>query len=249
MTIGIYCIFNKITYKRYIGKSIIIENRFWHHKNSLIKPIRSKDCNRYLYNAVQKYEIENFEFQILETFPEINEDELKEAELKWMDLFKTCERDFGYNLRRDSSSQSFVHKETLILMSENSVGTKNPNYGNRWGNKQKEAMSKIQKERHASKKIYDEKWRETIGIRTTNVWKNEELKNQMALNVSKAKSTHDFHKINRLTGELIKIYTSIKHILSENPEYKWQNIYAACNGNKRDYKGYIWKRLPKNSIL
>ena len=62
MTIGIYMITNKINNKKYIGQSVRIEIRWREHKNSYLK----NDTNSHLYNAMKKYGIENFDFNILE---------------------------------------------------------------------------------------------------------------------------------------------------------------------------------------
>lgn len=247
MTIGIYAIVNLINDKKYIGKSINIEARWWQHNNILTKDKRDKDCNRYLYNAVQKYGLMNFEYRILEKFEIANEVILKECELKWMDFYETCNRKYGYNLRRDSSTNCIVHEETKELLRGKFNGKDNPNYGNKWSDEQKSNMSERQKIRHLTYEYTDEQ-RKAISERAKETWKDEDLKEQMAYNVSKRKNTHDFHQFTR-NGELIKIYPSIWHIYHDYPDAKWQNIYAACNGNKPTYMGFQWRRILKNHSI
>ena len=46
-------------------------------------------------------------------------------------------------------------------------------------------------------------------------------------------------------GEFINKFDSIKSIIEENPSYKWQNIYSVCNGYKKSYMGFIWKKELK----
>jgi hypothetical protein len=48
-----------------------------------------------------------------------------------MDNYKSTDREFGYNLRRDSSTQMIVHEETKQLLSKCNLGENNPNYGNK----------------------------------------------------------------------------------------------------------------------
>lgn len=127
--IGIYKIENRINGKIYIGKSKNIKKRFIQHKYYLTKGLNPKTYNRYLKNSVEKHGIENFCFSVLETFEEIDEYLLAEAEIKSLDYIKT--------------------------------------------------------------------------------------------------------------------FDSVEDIILENPSYKWQNIYSVCNGYKKSYMGYIWKKELK----
>jgi len=247
MTIGIYAILNLTNGKRYIGKSSNIEARWWSHNNALMKDEKPKDCNRHLFNAVKKYGLLNFEYEILEKFDILNEDVLKEAELTWMEFYQSCDRKFGYNLRKDTLTNCIVHEDTIKLMKEIFKGKNNPNYNNKWSDDQKKRMSEKQKERYKTF-VYTVAHRKTIGDRTREMWKDDNLRSQMSYNVSKAKTTHDFYKYD-MQYNLLKIYSSIHEIIKENPTYKWQNIYAACNGNKPTYMGFQWARRPKNLFI
>ncbi|MER8924279.1 GIY-YIG nuclease family protein [Mesorhizobium sp. M0859] len=110
MTIGIYCIRHVESGKRYIGKSIDIERRWYAH--------RTKADNRHLANSIKKYGLDAFAFEILESFTDCDEDRIADRELHWIDHFNTCDRRFGYNLRRDSATRMFVHEETRQRQSE-----------------------------------------------------------------------------------------------------------------------------------
>ena len=100
--IGIYSITNIINGKRYIGKSINLNSRLSSHKCSLRKEVRNKDTNRYLFNAVKKYSIENFNFEVIECVLDSDQEYLADREIYWMDYYKSYERDFGYNLIKES---------------------------------------------------------------------------------------------------------------------------------------------------
>ena len=76
--IGIYKITNLINNKIYIGKSVCIERRFAQHK-SPYEWQRQKDSP--LYQAFQKYNINNFKFEILE---ECLESELDKKEQEYI---------------------------------------------------------------------------------------------------------------------------------------------------------------------
>ena len=89
--IGIYKIENKINGKVYIGQSINIKIRWQQHK-------REANCNRRnapLYNALRKYGLDNFTFEVLE---ECSQELLNEKEIFWIAHYKSNDRDFGYNV-------------------------------------------------------------------------------------------------------------------------------------------------------
>lgn len=88
---GIYCIRNKINDKRYIGKSISIIDRLSAHKKGLNK---NKSHNYHFQNSWNKYGEENFIFFVLELCPR---DVLNEREICWIEVYNSCNSDFGFN--------------------------------------------------------------------------------------------------------------------------------------------------------
>lgn len=88
----IYCITNKISNKKYIGKTTdSIENRFKRH---CLDYKKSKISNRPLYKAMNKYGIENFYIEELEQISDIAI--LNDREKFWIQQFNTYGK-FGYN--------------------------------------------------------------------------------------------------------------------------------------------------------
>lgn len=243
--IGIYCIEHIATGRKYIGKSRNIKHRLQAHKCSLTRPTRSKDCNRHLYAAVQKYGWNAFRTYVVEQFETLNEAEVAAAELRHIDAFDTTSRQNGFNLRRDSSTKMIVHTETLARMSEVHLGELNGNFGNKWTDEQKGRMSDIAKGRHASGK-YGDGWRAKIAKASASMWLDTDKKDRMAERVSVAKQKYDFEQYTR-TGEFVRTWESVKEIVSENPTYKWQNIYSVCNGYKPTYMDHIWKKVVKDA--
>lgn len=241
--IGLYKIENKINGKIYIGKSIDIERRFTSHKYTLTKNCKSY-CNRYLKKSVEKYGIENFCFSVLETFDEINEIELADAEVKWMDFYDSFNSNKGYNLKRDSSTKTLISDDTKMLLSLSRQKELNSNYGNKWNEEQKKIASDTQKKRHEAGIYYTDEWRNKISLKSSELWKNEDLKKQMSIKVSKSKQKYKFHQIDK-DGNHIFTWDSVEDIIRENPSYKWQNIYSVCNGYKKTYKGYKWEKELK----
>lgn len=241
MTSGVYSITNSLNGKRYIGKSSNIEQRFINHRYCLNRDDVTKGVNRHLFNAVKKYGIDNFIFEIIEEVE--GEDSLTDRELFWIEHYKTLSRDFGYNLRLDSSTRCYVHEETKSLLREVMKGEGNPNYGNKWSDDQKKRNSDIAKKRHADG-LYGDSWRDKISKSSSEMWKDSEKKVVMAKKVSKSKRLYTFDQYAK-DGLFICSWDSVEDIISANPDYKWQNIYSVCNGYKKSYMGYIWKKKPK----
>jgi group I intron endonuclease len=79
---GIYLIKNNISNTIYVGSSKNILRRFTTHKRELRS---GKHLNKYLQRSWNKYEEENFEFQIIE---ECSEESLYEREQFWFDFYK-----------------------------------------------------------------------------------------------------------------------------------------------------------------
>lgn len=243
--IGIYAIRNKLDGKMYVGKSSNIERRLKDHERCLSKEERDKkQVNRFLWNSVKKHGLENFEFIVLEERVGISEDELKDLELHYMDLHNTCNRDFGYNLRRDSSTHSFVHEDTRKLMSETRIGENNSNFGNKWSDDQKSRMSDIKKEQMQSG-VYDwmktDEWRSKVSKQASDMWKDVEKKEAMGRKVAEATSTLRFYEYDKITLELKKVWNSMLEITTEFPDYHKIAIYSVCNGHKKSYRGSVWK--------
>lgn len=90
---GIYCIFNKVNHKRYIGQSVDINARWSKHKKMLSKRTYIGD-NHHLTNSWHKYGEENFELFIVE---QCKKSELDAFETFWVNYYDTTNPTKGYN--------------------------------------------------------------------------------------------------------------------------------------------------------
>lgn len=92
--IGVYKITNKINNKCYIGISFNIEQRWKSHiKYAFSNKNNEPYYNNKLYNALRKYGVDNFNFEIIE---ECEKDKLKEREIYWISYYNSYKN--GYNL-------------------------------------------------------------------------------------------------------------------------------------------------------
>lgn len=245
---GIYCIRNIINDKVYIGKAKDIYNRIRSHKYNLRK--RSNDENIHLINAWYKYGEEAFEYIVVEEL-DLDDQLLREREDYWIVKYNATNRDKGYNLRRDSSTGCIVLEETRQRKSEAVIGEKNPNYGNKWSEEQKQKMSELKKEQYKNGDVNYNKDASKKGVNARNKkWdENPELKEKMKEKVSSKTAEYDFYQCDKKTGEIIKVWSSVYEILKEHPEWKRHNIYAACSGEKPSIYGYKWFKDLKHEIV
>jgi len=243
---GIYYIKNLINNKIYIGKSHNIKVRLAQHQKLLTDHDRNKkSTNRYLFDSVKKYGWQNFETGILEEITSLDEGYFNDRELYWMDYFKSYDMKLGYNLRRDSSTKCFVHDETKKLQSETRQGKNNSNYNHKWSDEQKNKMSVRMVQARKESSSYGEEYRKRASEIGKKVWENQDLRNRVSNSVRLTKEKkYKFLQYDK-NMTLIKEWGTIREILEENPNYKWQNIYSVCNGYKPTIYGYIWRKELK----
>lgn len=87
---GIYCFYNIINGKVYIGQSSNIRYRINQH-------LKSED-ELYFHKALRKYGVSNFKIYILELFEDENREPLNKSEIYFISKFKSSDKEFGYNL-------------------------------------------------------------------------------------------------------------------------------------------------------
>lgn len=105
---GVYGIRNIVNHKIYVGKTHCMYKRC-HQYVGDFKDNRSGRINSYLLNAITKSGIDNFEFFPLEF---CDNSALSERELYWILNLKSTERNFGYNLRLDTTGGMIPNDET-----------------------------------------------------------------------------------------------------------------------------------------
>ena len=111
--IGVYKITNKLNNKCYIGISTNIENRWEQHKN----PYNwSRESNKLLYKAFQKYGLNNFNFDIIE---ECEVSQLSQKEQFYISYYNSYRN--GYNMtaggetnQGESHPKHKLNKEDII---------------------------------------------------------------------------------------------------------------------------------------
>ena len=111
--VGIYQIKNKLNGKIYIGQSVNIKRRWKDHRNRPFNK-KAKQYDSYLYKAIRKEGIDNFEFLILE---ECSKELLDEKEKEWISKTKSNDNKFGYNMTDggDSACNKYTKLDISIV--------------------------------------------------------------------------------------------------------------------------------------
>lgn len=114
----IYCITNKINGKQYVGKTEnTIDERWKEHKRDYKKERCEK---RPLYDAIQKYGIENFEIKELEYLKEGGK-LLSDREIYWIEKLNTYGHN-GYNATKGGDGKTLYDHNKIIELYQ-SIGT------------------------------------------------------------------------------------------------------------------------------
>lgn len=148
MTCGIYCIECKENNKKYIGKSIRIENRIKEHINALNRKSYKYE-NLYLINCWEKYGEESFVFYILE---ECDACILDEKEIFYIKEINTKFPN-GFNFTNGGSGVlGYKHnQERRMKISKNTPKRFGENNHN-WGKHKSEEIKDIMRKKNSQEK-------------------------------------------------------------------------------------------------
>lgn len=251
MTIGIYMITNKINNKKYIGQSVRIEIRWREHKNSYLK----NDTNSHLYNAMKKYGIENFDFNILE---ECEKKELNKKEKYWIDYYQTMDRSKGYNATSGGDSNYFVREETKIKQSN----TKKELFAN---TNLADVYSKAIKKKFAIDDDYyqcvattqaQDNIREMKSLNKRAYWSNEDNRNKLVKSVANNWKDEEYRNKNLAQRELA--YNSLLQLTMDGKTYifnktldcaNWCIEHNICDKKPSSVTGAIRAHMRHNSRM
>jgi len=247
--VGIYMVTNIVNSKIYIGQSIDIDRRWNQHrygKGSII-----------LRNAINKYGIENFKFEVVEEVEVegLSNGETKElltsVEQKWLDDEKPYLKENGYNqqsvakpnipIKRPEGYGKLISK---IKIDNNHCGKGVIQY-NLDGGLIKEWKSAAQIERvlgYHAENISGcclKKQKSSNGF----IWrfKGEPLDNtQLNELIVRKKPIHKQIKQIDSNGVVVNVWYSLKQLV-DTSEFDNRPVKACCNSKRDEYKGYRWE--------
>lgn len=240
MKSGVYIIKNLINNKVYVGSASNFQRRFYLHKRELNN---NNHHSNHLQKSWNKYGSSNFEFIILEN-TECVKDVLLQTEQKYIDLYKSSNRKYGYNINPNAESSLGVKRsdEYKRKSSESRKGKisgdKNPMFGKSvysvWVEKYGiEEADKMQKE--ANKKNSD-----------SNKGKGKGEKNLIisALNKQKTRPVLQYDLNNTFIKEWNSI-TEAADYLKTTPK----TIRKICLSGDAKKHNFIWKYKTENDKI
>lgn len=243
---NIYKFENKLNGKIYIGQSRCIERRYADH-------VYCKTPMYELDRAIKKYGIENFNYDILETFNTSNLDEVN----KWMNereeyyiKFYNCLNPNGYNLLSNSHHPEFS-EITRKRISEACTGEKNGFYVKHHSEETRKKMSESAKKRGNNHPDFIktpemiEKWKMSIKKYRENLTEEQKIKISNNHKESYRKwinslSEEELKEWNKAKGEKIKE--------TKQKQIKEGTLVCSTKGKKAINNGIIGKKVLPEEV-
>lgn len=228
--------------KVYIGITSQNANHRWNRGNGY-------RGNEHFYRAIQKYGWENIRHDIL--FNELTKEEAEQKEKELITIYKSNDKNYGYNIMFESSNKYCHSRETIEKMRNSKLGKKQSEETKR---KRSESLKGHTTAAETREKIraaqvgkprtpHTEEWKKNAsamftGVNNPNYGKtmSQEQRAKISEHTNNKRAVCQYS----LDMELIKIYPSIKEAERQTGIYN-ANICACCKGKKPTMGGYVWR--------
>ena len=224
MKTGIYKIEHIGSGKIYIGSAIDIDKRYGEHIRTLR---RNTHHNRYLQHAWNKHGESQFVFDVVEC---TSSDILIEREQYYIDTFKVCDRNNGYNIAPTAGNSLGIKRstETIENIRQSRLGTTLTNEHKENIGK---GVSESQKYRDA---MASPEFREKM--RKANLGTNNPQYGKTGLDSARSRGIGQYTK----DGEFVKDWISLTEA-AESLKKPHANISSCCKGRLKTAYGFVWK--------
>lgn len=217
------------------------------------RPYAKSNRSKYWKNKVKKYP--NYEVDILKTG--LSKEDACELETILISWYGRLDLETGSLVNLTNGGEStygrVMEDWQREFMSETFkgrwVGKDNPNYGNKWTDKQKEYMSDLKKKQYETGevKVNLEACKKGIEERDRRWRENPQLKIEMQKKISKKHNIYEYLKIDKESFDILEVYQNRLEVLDKNKGYKTSPLLSVCNGWKASYKGFIWRYRDRNT--
>ena len=257
MKSGIYKITNTINKKVYVGQSENLNTRYSKH---LYRIKRNEHHNEHLQRSFDKYGEDKFIYEILEETEDLSLMDLRER--FWIDYYGGINSDDTYNLKDPLLNEHNDYVKSKL--SKINTGENNPNYGNKWSDKQRKKMSESRKgknwEELYGKKKSDEMKKEAAERKKGSTQSDETKEKIRKSNIGDKNPAYGKGDRQRgdknpmygkpakhrrvviqfdKQGNLIKEYDFINQVVECG--FNAGNVAMAAKGKLKSAGGYIWK--------
>lgn len=215
---GVYCIYRHL---KPCGEVFYIGI-----SDNLRRPYNKSSRSAFWKRTVKK--IPNYEVQILTTG--LTMEEACEIEIMLIAWYK----------RRDCCGG------TLVNLTDGGEATQ----GRIMEDWQKVYLSKLKKEGHANGTYTVDMEGVYRGIEERNRrWvENPQLKKDMSIKVAEKIAKNNILKIDRQTKEVLESFSNFIELRDKYPDVGKSVIYSVCNGNKKSYRGFLWRYQDKITL-
>lgn len=227
---GIYCIFNSINDKVYIGSTVKFQNRFLQHRSSFTL----KTHNKRFQNFVNKYGIKTLSMKCIEI---CEKEVLLEREQYWIDYYQSFKSKKGFNICKKSNSQLGVkmpktHREACRKRMLGNTNMK----GRTHSKEAKDKLSKISKDNWSVNRVKMLNACKEAGLKRRGVKVWDKFPHPGLNKPSKIRKPVLVFKDNILIDELPStVDTALKYNLDPAA------ISKVCNGKSKSSKGYTFQ--------
>lgn len=234
MSCGIYKITNKINNKTYIGQSIDIEKRWKQHiyRSSLSE----LEYPEKIYQAIRKYGINNFLFEIIE---ECSVNQLDEKELYWINFYNSYIN--GYNMVLYGNINNCIKandSKKIPVIAYRLDGSLFKEY---------ESISEASRETNTNQTLIRECLNGNIARGGNYQWMKKDDNIPSKIEPYKRKKNYGCIAVEQydLNNNLLNTFDSILDA-SKATGVSRKSITRVCNGEQKSSKGFIWKRRDAN---
>lgn len=204
---------------------------------------------QYFFRAIKKYGWENIKHEILFSGLSKEEAELKEIEL--IKLYKSNDRNFGYNVANGGSCSETLSEESKKKISDSLKKYFELNGSHNKGKYLTEEHKEKLRIAHTGKTLSEEQKRK-MGKKKNEHWsfgkqRPAETKRKISEKL-KGRNVYDHSCLKKkvlqfdLNNNLLNIYNSLFDAsLTINNKYSKSNISACCRGKVKTAYGFIWR--------